>query len=302
MNTLKTSFLVLLLFFPFILNGQIVSNNNLWHQDYYQLSPAFAGFRENFYASLNTNQSHVGFDNALETYRLAISGQTSDKVGIGAKFMYDRRGAFTANSFTGSYSYGIRFGGGQHQLRFGLSAGIYWQDFQVAGLNADLMDPVLQDGDELNETAFQADLGAWYSWRDAWVGISAPYLGQLFNHYLAVAGYNYRLLEAPALILYPSVLYQYLPDNTHQVDGTLKVGYEFAWISGTYRSNKNIVAAVGVSAYNFDLCYAYEFNRGDLNIISNTTQEIMLAYRFSFNMPGPRKSFEADKVPWEQKD
>jgi type IX secretion system PorP/SprF family membrane protein len=292
--------LLMLLLFQLSVSGQILQTYNLYYQDEYQINPASLGNYSSFNAIIDANRSSIDLANSPTICNISVGGPISDRVAVGTRLFNDNRGAFSNNSWLATYTYKLMFAEKKHVINFGLSAGIYWQSFNLSKIDADINDPLLLQASTRQETKFRSDFGIWYSWNNLNVAISAPYISQLYNHYLGFVSYRINIPEVENLIIQPSVLYQYLPDRTNQADVNLKVGYDFVWISGSYRSNNSFVAALGFNIHSFGICYTYEINSGYLNIVSKNTQEIMLVYNFDIQLPKSKGSYQQKEIPWKE--
>lgn len=299
--------IILILFLGMIclasgLKAQIYNNNNLYYQDLYLINPAASNLDDEFQAGIISNFVNAGYEGAPTRVSLMVSGPFSDKVGVGLRLFNDSRGAFRTNNLVASYAYKIRLSEQDHSLSMGLSAGMYWQNFQVSQINAVQMDdPTLLNADDYNRRHFVNEFGLLYQWKKLMVGFSAPYVVQLYNHYMAHASYTYEFPTVEGFALTPMVLYQYLPEKKSQVDGSLKFSYKPVWAAFTYRSNNNLLTAVGINYQKFELSYNYEINNKELSILSGSTHDIMLKYRFNLSFKSKSASYDKEKMPWQEK-
>ena len=157
-------------------------------------------------------------------------------------------------------------------------------------------DPVLQNSN-YKKTSFDGNFGLYYNYKNFDIGVSALHVIELYNQYVLYSGYNYKT-KVEGLSLKPSVKFTYLPGNNYQIDGNLKVKYKIIWASGTYRSNGNVLIALGLDINkNLHIAYAHEINNGNLNLISSNTREFLFIYDFDLK----KKDESYKKLPWEGK-
>ncbi len=302
MKNIKSTYIIglLLLGMAMALKAQINTPYNLYFEELYVINPGAAINNDFYSASLMTHLANTGFENAPRTTALSLNGPITAKAGIGLRVINDARGAFSDNSILGSYAYKINLGSEGHLLNLGLSAGIYWQKFDVGTIDAIDMDDPVMEASYYNKKHFMNELGVFYRWNDLRAGVSAPYLAQLGHHYIAYADYHYLIPNLEELELFPMLLYQHLPEKAHQLDASLKVKYKPVWISYTYRTNNNMMFALGAEYKNYRIAYAFELNNDELSHIAAGSHEIMLSYRFNLDLSPKNASYKKDKMPWQE--
>lgn len=280
--------------------AQVYNRNNLYFEDYYIFNPAAALSSQNFRATFNTNLSNAGFQDAPQTFGVMLSGPFSEKMGGGLKVSSDTRGAFKNTKVLASYAYKVQFGETGHELRMGLSMGVFSQKFDVSGISAvDMQDKVLQS-DYYNKSYFMNEVGFDYQWNDLNVGFSAPYVLQLYNHYIAYATYRYVIPTLTDLELYPILLYQHLPEYKNQLDAGFKAKYKYIWASFLYRTNNDMLASLGVQYNRYRLGYSFGFNNKEFSTVAVGTHEIMFSYDFNLSFTPRKASYNKDKMPWQE--
>ncbi len=281
------------------LQAQINNVYNLYFEELYIINPAAAAQHDYISADFDVNLSNAGFEGSPKTFGLYINGAFSEKAGAGLRLTNDTRGAFSVYNFTGSYAYKIKLGPDDHFINMGLSIGLYSQKLSVGEIDAtDLDDPVLGKT-YYSKKHFINEIGVMYVWKDLQAGISAPYIAQLYNHYIGYTSYQYKVPSLEGFEITPVVLYQYLPEGKSQADVTLKLKYKPVWTAVTYRSNNNILFALGALYNKYRLSYSFEFNNKELTNISSSTHEIMVSYNFNLNLTHGQASYKKDKMPWQ---
>ena len=286
--------------FVFESHAQIYNQPDLYYENLYAISPAAANTDNYFYASLNTNLSNTGFKGAPKTMAFYINGPVNKKTGVGLQMIRDSRGAFISNNILGSYSYKIKFGPtGKHSINLGVSAGIYWQNFDRGEIDAVAMEDKALNSSYYKKSHFINEIGALYSWNNLTVTLSAPNAVQLNNHYEAYAMYKYQVPNMRDLHIYPHVFYRHLPENISQLDAGIRFKYKSVWTSFGYRTDNSFLGALGVYYKKYRLAYSFNYNNSALSNIATGTHEIMFTYNFNLDFLERRGSYNRKKMPWE---
>src|SRR5690606_24556547 len=89
----------------------------------YNINPAFAGNERNVSAILNTKTYMAGFSGAPRNTMFGIHSALNNQQGIGARILYDKRGAYELSKYDATYSHQIQLDE-KSDLRFGISAGV----------------------------------------------------------------------------------------------------------------------------------------------------------------------------------
>jgi len=295
-----TTYIVLSFFLFSAGMAQVYNRNNLYFEDYYIFNPASILSTQNFRATMNTNLSNAGFRDSPKNFNLMLGGQVSDKMGGGVKINSDIRGAFNNTKVLASYAYKIKLGETAHQLSMGLSLGVFSQRFNASDISATDMDDKVLQSDYYNKSYFMNEIGFDYHWNNLNVGLSAPYVLQLYNHYMAYATYQYTIPTFTDLKLYPVLLYQHLPEYKSQLDIGFKSQYKYVWASFLYRTNNDVLAGMGVHYSRYRLGYSFGFNNRVLSTIAMGTHEIMFSYDFNLSFKPRKASYDNEKMPWQE--
>jgi type IX secretion system PorP/SprF family membrane protein len=233
--------------------------------------------------------------------------------GAGLSIINDQTGSFNRFTATASYAYHIGLNPTTN-LSAGFAAGISKisinrnkHDFDGAG---DPVDPAT--GSALSGELFKVkpDLSAGiylYS-RDYFIGLAAQQVipqqlqfaddatittkGKMVPHVFLNAGYRFLLSDDINAI--PSLMIKYINGISKtgiQPEVNLKLQYrDLMWAGGSYRYEDGYAAMVGLNVANtFNVGYAYDFTRTNLNTVSRGTHELMLGFlignRFSQECP-----------------
>ena len=279
-------------------DAQIYSDRNMVYEDLFQINPSAANLTNNTSVLLSTSIAGNGIDNAPNSNNLLFRTSIDENMGAGLRLSYDQRGLFNTTDVVGSYAYAVKLAA-NHKLHFGLSLGVNIQKFDAANANVlHANDPRLQESTE-SEYTLMNEFGLHYTWDALNVGFVAPYLFQGYNRYIAYTSYSYDTPWVEKLQVMPNVMYQYLPEDVHQVDMGLKFKYDPVWVAYTYRTNNDMVFAMGVGYLNFNFAYAYEFNNSTLSNITGIIHEVMLSYNFDMSWSKGKASHEIGKMPWQ---
>ncbi len=284
----------LLLVITGALYAQVYTTPNIYFEEWYQVNSAAANLDGRTSVMASSNISSSGIEGApLSNGILFRTGITGD-MGAGLRLNRDERGNFRTTSMVASYAYRVQVLS-EHKIHFGLSLGVNSQNFDLSNTDVfDTEDPLLQ-ADDSRKNLLMNEVGVHYRWNALQAGVAANYLVQKYNHFMGYATYSYPIPGVEKLYVSPYLLYQQLPEITGQLDLSLKVGYDMFWCSYSYKTNRDMVAAFGVSYFNFDLAYGYKFNRSELASVVSCANQIILRYNFRESGGG-----KADKKPWEQ--
>jgi type IX secretion system PorP/SprF family membrane protein len=287
------------------------------------VNPAYAGYKEEWFAQLALRSQWTGIDGAPRTGQISIDGVTSDSknVGLGLQITDDRLGPQTATSIYANYAYRLRLDADDTQrLSFGLGAGV-----TQYGLDGNKLRPV--DGDDINlpvgnisNTIPDVRFGVYYYNPKFYIGLSAMDLfsekqsNGLFSqndgtaqnikrqrHYYLIAGTLINLSEDTKLR--PSILFKEDFKGPSSLDlGGMVIFNERFWLGGSYRtgvdlwkkqyqkgqslSSLNSISAITQFYFTerFRMGYSYDFIISELSGMQNGTHEITIGMTF------PRKN------------
>jgi type IX secretion system PorP/SprF family membrane protein len=278
------------------LHGQAYNSPNMFYEEWYLLNPSAANLYGNSSVMASSNISSSGIEGAPLANHLLYRTGITDNMGAGLRLNRDVRGNFRTTSMVGSYAYNIQVFS-EHYVHFGLSLGVNVQNFDVIHIDVfDTEDPLLQ-GNDYRKGILMNEVGVHYHWKGLQVGAVGSYLLQSNNHFLTYASYKYDIPGVDKLYVVPNILYQNLPEYENQLDMVLKVGYDIFWCAYSYKTNQDMVAAFGLSYFNFDLGYGYKFSNAEMSSITSCANHIFLRYNFGSSLlsANHRKA-----TPWEQ--
>ncbi|MFY0254176.1 type IX secretion system membrane protein PorP/SprF [Chitinophaga sp. 30R24] len=166
------------------------------------VNPAYAGYKEDLYASAIYRKQWVDFPGAPQTANVSVDGALNasrdNRVGLGFQVMYDKLGPQDATSMYGMYAYRIPLNeDGDKRLCLGVGAGVtqYAIDGNALQYN-DLNDPAIPLG-RATTWVPDARFGVYYYTSRFYVGASMMDLFSLYTddsrYYWK--GYEYKTIR-----------------------------------------------------------------------------------------------------------
>lgn len=254
---------------------------NLYPQNSFLLNPATMVEDPCVNAFIN-RQSKWSDVNALTANTFGAHGRIAKNSYLGGMIVGDKRALvnyFTANLM---YAHKIQFNQDQF-LSLALAVGVANNSLndEIANLQTK-NDPAFQ---VFNSTRFDAGFGAAYYLKQWKLGASIPHFfdqfGEFSNQYNASLGYNFKL-KNKVWDFNPSIMAR----NYRNVGMLYDVNAVATWnekVTGqlAYRTDKSIIAGIGLNWRMLKIAYAYQYHVGsDYRAFSaNGTQEIQLAIK-----------------------
>ena len=269
-----------------IFSGKVKSqeliNYNLYIQNPYLYNPAYTIDQQLISAYLNSHLQWMGFEGAPRTYTFGIHAPFTKNMGLGLSVYNSSQGLI--NNFNARLSYAFRgMLADDHYFQLGTSMGISNDRLDVLSANyVDVTDPNLST-DYYNNTSFAAGVGLLYYIKGFEVQAIMPQLYER-NHTsfytIGVLGYNIKPANA-SWSLKPSVMARGSDISPLQFDGNLMGTWkEMVWAQVGYRTNKSVIASLGVNIKGLGIGYAYQINTDPIAAASNGTHEIQLIVNF----------------------
>jgi len=292
MKTISFTFLLVLISMSFI-NAQQISLNSLYNINRYHVNSAYAGFDQGLTSYLSHRSQWVGIQAAPSTSFLSIQSSVLENVGLGGIIMHDKTDLSNTFSGVGTYAYRIKIGK-DHNIRLGLSAGIYQTTLTPSdAIVDDQLDEVFVNGNH-SQVSFKNDVSLYYNYKRLELGFSIPQvfetakIGELAigranielkRHIVAYLGYDLAL--GTNWGFQPSVLYRGFDARNNQFDINAQVIYNNLISVGVgYRTNVGVLARFGLEITDLlQLGYAYEFGGAKLRAFTSGTHEIMLGIK-----------------------
>ncbi|MBN2776969.1 MAG: PorP/SprF family type IX secretion system membrane protein [Bacteroidales bacterium] len=278
----KYIFIILIIFLNISTKAQEMLNYNLYTQNPYLYNPAYTIDKPVVSAFLNSHIQWMGFDGAPETNTFGIHAPITKNMGLGVSIYNQKHGII--NNFNARLSYGYRaLFSDNHYLQFGTAMGITNDILNISNtVGVDVTDENLSS-DYYNMTSFSAGVGVLYYINGFEVQAIMPqvYERNLANFYtIGVLAYNFKPQDA-TWGLKPSVMARGGNTSPLQFDANIMADWkETVWAQVGYRSNKSMIASVGVNIKGIGIGYAYQANSNPIAVASNGTHEIQLIVNF----------------------
>ncbi len=284
------------------------------------VNPAYAGYKEEWFAQMALRSQWSGLDGAPQTGQLSIDGiadPTRKNVGLGLQLSADKLGAQSSTSVYGNYAYRLRLDAEDTQrLSFGIGLGL-----TQYGLDGNKLRPKDPDDRELpvgkiSSTIPDMRFGVYYSSPKWYIGASVMdmFSGDKSNgifkwdgntvdnlkrkrHFYLIAGTLLNLSEDTKLR--PSLLVKedFKGPTSLDLSAMLIFGDRF-WLGGSFRtgislwdkdytkgqrlSHQNSISAVTqfYLTERFRIGYSYDYITSKLSSIQNGTHEITIGMTF----------------------
>ena len=304
----KSVYFSILLMITGVLSAQQLPFMEGYNINPYSLSPAFAGLHNGNTLFLDYRSDWSGLEGGPTTYQVSYNTRLFKKVGIGARFIYDKTDIFKQTLLLGTYSYEIRFAE-KHFINLGLSAGIYKNSIDLVKYfnNPDyVLDRALISGLEKSKIKFISDVSALYRVGNFESGIlfsnlmfgSAKYSNQElsykpFNNYMVHTAYNFIISDR--WDVKPYVMWragQHIPGLV-ELAATATYSNK-VWASALFRTGG--IWGFGAGAQIIDgilINYSYNLNSG---VALNTFASHQVTLGFRLFKPAP-KAASVPEVP-----
>ena len=263
--------------------AQDLNTHYQYQMNWFNINPAYTGSEDGTQFILNPGTQWVGIEGNPTNSMFGINSRIANNNGIGFKAIIDSRGIFNNFTAEGVYKYQVQLKG-KHFLNFGVSAGYYQtylqQNTLIGDQYTDQSDVTLTQGN-YNSSNFLAGFGAMCEWENLELGLSLPHLvvsGRPISDHIFALG-KYRQAINKDFDVIPSVVFQYLNKSPYLLDGGLAFEWrKMLWLKGTYRTNGNILAGLGVRINDFQVGYTYSAVTGDFQALSASSHEVFLAF------------------------
>ena len=263
-------------------------------------NPAFTGTDEYTNAMLLSRSQWRSFKGAPQLTLFTADGNVMDKkVGIGLNLISDRKGITNLIGGSVYYAYHLSLNNDM-QLSMGMSVGVadHSIDFSKAVVE-NPNDPTFY-ADAQHKTAFNANAGLVFNWKDLKIGLGVPQLianklksvnyvdsSNITSYYNSVrhimmsAHYKYVIIEDKGISIEPVLLTRIVPKTPFQFDATVNVNWKNkVWAGITYKSKYAIGLNIGVYAHErLRIGYSYDVITGNLGKYAGISHELMVNYQ-----------------------
>ena len=289
----RTLFLsAVLILFSFAIKAQQLPLYSQYMMNGFLLNPAIAGSVDYFPVMITARQQWVGINGAPSTQ--AISGHylfNNQKLGIGGYLFNDKFGPISRTGIQACFAYHLQLTGIDSKLGIGLAFKAFQFKFDQAKLVAvNENDPAINRG-IISQFVPDADFGVYLYNKKYFVGIAATQLiqfnidlgdsafdkNQIIRHYYGTGGYKFYLSND--FDLEPSLLLKTTASSPINVDINLKAYYKKNyWLGISYRSDKDIVAMIGLKVSKFYIGYAFDYSMSNIKNYSSGSHEILIGF------------------------
>ncbi|MEO1053270.1 MAG: PorP/SprF family type IX secretion system membrane protein [Bacteroidota bacterium] len=262
-------------------------------------NPSFAGNGSGSELFLTHRRQWVGLNDAPVVSAFSFHHATKGNIGLAFDVQSEETVLLRTSNAAATFAYKVPLGE-QHYVKFGLSAGIGWNDFDIGafGNTNDPSvggDPAILNASE-NNLFLDGRFGVHYRNKNLVLGFSLPKLFEsrvnnpdMFNEIsiqrleekIAFASYKFELTPGQ-LYLEPFVLYRTGVEFNEQIEWSALVHYkDFVTVGGTYRKEHGAAVLFGIKPLDFlEAGYSYELAPFNNDNLSFSSHEIQLKIRF----------------------
>lgn len=292
--------------------AQQSASYGLFFRDQYIFNPAAAGAKFYPVLALNHRQQWRGIEDAPVTNTLLFHLPVGDKVSVGTTVYNDTRGLLTTNAFDAAFSYRVPIADDNHNIRFGLAAGIGMNSFNSTRLDpAALQDPALAA--YLDSQAYlRGQFGILYNLKGFNLGLSLPSLFQSsarnttsfteveFDPIAEYQGFvSVKIPLGEQFDFEPLITYRGFANGSQYEAGAIFHALELIWFGGIYNQDMGARGVFGFTISDrLDLGYSYEMASNQVSGYANATHELQLSIRVGKKKePKPKKKKEKEPEP-----
>ncbi len=257
----------------------------------YLYNPGFAGHEKHAVLFATHRQQWLGIEGAPVSTNLSFhtpAGNTNP-ISLGADLTHDRIGIFRYTTLRATFGYLVPLGvEKEHFIRFGLSAGLDQQQFDLEGISID-DDLTLQNALE-NNIFWDGRFGFQYHLENLNIGFALPHFfsnplesqenmatTDLLNNFLVSANYRINFDPTGNLAFEPTILYNVSRRLENQLEafGVLHIKDAF-WIGGGYQQQAGMAGILGFKIKNLKFSYAYGLSGKEISAYSGATHEAQI--------------------------
>jgi type IX secretion system PorP/SprF family membrane protein len=261
------------------------------------INPAYAGTHEALSASLLTRFQNVGLQGAPTTQTFAVhSPLVNQRMAVGFMVLHDKIGVIGQTGISGVYAYRIPMSD-DATLSFGLQAGLGMYNAQYSKLDVYQSDVLFAN--DIRQTRPNFGAGVFYNHTDWFVGFSMPHMmNNVFSRdanlstikqstpMILTGGYVYTI--NPMLKIKPNFLFKIVDDRPVELDLNANILFdEVVWFGLSYKFSNALTMLTELQITDqFRFGYSYSVTMGPIRTAELGSHEILLNYRFKFNMKG----------------
>ncbi len=263
----------------------------------YSLTPTLAGSTGYPEVFMGYRKDMAGVDGSPRTFSINGFGDVyKEKMWVGGEIFTDKTDILSLFKAQLSYTYKLQLENEQF-LYFGVWGTFYQNSVRTDNvIGVDPNDPLINNADKLNTSAFNSGFGISYNWRDLNIGFAFPTLFVTKEEYVVNQGYYFRmqremLIYGSYLVhlnkkwkLQPYVVYRKTRNEPISIDISLMAIYlNRFWVGALYRNSGAVALNVGGHIFSgLTFNYSYDIGIGGINSYSSGAHEISIGYRFKF--------------------
>lgn len=262
------------------------------------INPAYAGHHGALSASFLSRFQNVGLNGAPNTQTFsAHSPLLNQRMAVGFMVIHDKIGVIGQTGINGVYAYKIPVSE-DATLSFGLQAGIGMYNARYSQLDLyNQGDQVFSD--DVRQTRPNFGAGVFYDHKTWFVGASMPHMvNNVFSRstnlrtvkqstpIILSGGYVFEL--NPMFKIKPNFLFKMVDDRVVEFDlNTHLLFDEVLWVGMSYKFSNAFTMMTEMQVTDqLRFGYAYSVTTGLLRTAELGSHEILLNYRFKFNLKG----------------
>lgn len=262
------------------------------------INPAYAGSHEALSVSLLSRFQNVGLPGAPTTQTFsAHSPLVNQRMAVGFMVIHDKIGVIGQTGVNAIYAYRIPMRNDAN-FSFGLQAGVGMYNARYSQLDTYDKSDILF-AEDVRQTRPNIGAGIFYSSISWYAGISIPHMvNNIFsrgNSYRTIkqstpiivsGGYVFTL--NPMFKIKPNFLFKMVDNRPVELDINAHMLFdEVLWFGLSYKFSNAFTMMTEIQITDqFRFGYAYSVTTGLLRTAELGSHEILLNYRFKFNMKG----------------
>lgn len=262
-------------------------------------NPAMAGCDSALHITAFDRMQWVGVEDAPQTFFVSADLPVMlgrKRSGIGLSILNDKAGLFTTTLVNAQLDYSLKLFGGR--LALGVQPAFVNQTFDGSGVHLPVGTPWSTTdipSSEVSGMAFDLGAGAYYEWKNYYLGLSAQHLlssqvelgeyayTEFTPTFYFYAGGNIPLKHT-LFILQPSLLVKSTFQFT-QYDITLRTLWNNKFWGGvTYRPGDAMVLMVGADIEHIRLGYAYDVPLSQMSLAGGGSHELLATYTLHIDL------------------
>ena len=262
------------------------------------INPAYAGSHDALSASLLTRFQNVGLDGAPNTQTFsAHSPLVNQRMAVGLMVVHDKIGVIGQTGINGVYAYRIPMRK-DASLSFGLQAGLGMYNARYSQLDTYNQNDILF-AEDVRQTRPNFGAGLFYSSISWYAGVSIPHMiNNVFtrstsfktvkqaNPIILTGGYVFTI--NPMFKIKPNFLFKVVDNRPVELDLNAHLLFdEVLWVGMSYKFSNAFTMMTEIQVTDqLRFGYAYSVTTGPIRTAELGSHEILLNYRFRFNLKG----------------